>query len=114
MLILKLKVSRLTASFVVVSVRVAAVTAFGLSCILSLSQLRVINVSAAWGLHSRVERCSVSVVLPVFFMYNVLVTELPGLMLPQSTELQRFVADGSVNTCTPTETFIRPPAGMVC
>ena len=64
---LKLKVSTLCISQVVVKVNVAATIAPGSSVAPSWFQLRVIRDSAVVGIQSEVYMLRVSVVLPVFF-----------------------------------------------
>ena len=73
------------------NVSVAAVDCPTPSTVLSLFQLKLIELSAPVGLQPFVAMLSVSCASPVFLMYIVLTTEPPGEIVPQSMDVKFWV-----------------------
>jgi hypothetical protein len=92
------------------SVTTAAADCPGESTVPVLSQVIVIGPLALTGLQLLVDMPRVNETpVPVFLTYIVLVTVLPGVIVPQSSEVKALLQPTSENTLNPGEVAIVPP-----
>jgi hypothetical protein len=92
----KLKLFKLPAFAATVKVRVAGVTEPAAKTVPASFHVKLKYEVAVGGFQLEVVMLSVSAVLPVFLMYTVWLTEVPGVNVPQLILVQLFVVAASV------------------